>query len=171
MPTKSLIVQHIHITWTKASRGGRLAELRNRIAKSFAIPDTPPTYDKNAHYLVHFVGFGERNEFAEPLRSEITQPNIETEFITRNCSVEMTNDGAIVTYEWRDGAPERKFFDKSGTPVPVRKQMSVRLSQQCFDAGKYGEFYYLAHDSFRLRFNCEENLDNSYKGNLFCYWR
>lgn len=129
MPDSSLVIQHIHIRWTKASRGGALAEKRNRIANSFSIPTAPPAYDHNAHYLVHHVGFGERNEFAEPLRSEILLPTADTEFSTTNCTVEIANDTARVTYEWRNGAPERKFFDKCGTTVPVRKQMSARLNQ------------------------------------------
>lgn len=125
----TLIIQHIHITWTKASRGGHLAERRSEIPDAFAIPKPPATYDKSQHYIVHDVEFGERNEFAEPIRSQTTAPNIDTTFTTKNCTVELADNSATVIYEWRDGAPERHFFDKSGTPVPVRKQLQVTADQ------------------------------------------
>ncbi len=47
-----------------------------------------------------------------------------------------------------------------------------QISQRCFDAVKqYDEFDYLTDDSFRLRFDSKENLDDNYRGNLFYYWR
>ncbi|MCA8987091.1 MAG: hypothetical protein KDA78_05590 [Planctomycetaceae bacterium] len=47
-----------------------------------------------------------------------------------------------------------------------------RISRQCFKTLKqYDEFNYLTSESFRLRFDSKENLDNNYKGNLFYYWR
>ncbi len=127
--TATLIVQHIHITWTKAARGGRLAELRSRIPNAFTVPTPPPTYDRNAHYIVHGVAFSESNDFAEPLASRTTAPGISTKFNTRNSTIELADDSATVIYEWRAGAPERQFFDKSGTPVPVRKQLQVRTNE------------------------------------------
>ena len=127
--TATLIVQHIHITWTKAARGGRLAERRSEIPNAFAVSQPPPTYDKNEHYIVHGVSFGEHNEFTEPVRSQTTAPSIDTIFNTTNCTVELADDSATVIYEWRDGAPERQFFDKSGTPVPVRKRLQVHTDK------------------------------------------
>ena len=123
--TTTLIVQHIQITWTKAARGGHLAERRAEIPNAFVIPKPPTTYDKSQHYIVHGVGFGERNQFAEPIGSQTNAPTIDTSFNTKNCTVQLADDSATVVYEWRDGAPERQFFDKSGTPVPVRKHLQV----------------------------------------------
>ena len=123
--TATLIVQHIHITWTKAARGGRLAERRSEIPNAFAIPEPPATYGRNEHYIVHGVGFGERNEFAGPIGSQTTAPCTGKKFNTTNCTIESADDSATVVYEWRGGAPERQFFDKSSTPVPVRKQLQV----------------------------------------------
>ncbi|MDB4766174.1 hypothetical protein OAG71_00655 [bacterium] len=123
-----LVIQHINIQWTKASRGGNLAEKRNLIAKSFPVPTAPPTYDRQDHFVIHHVRFGESNEFIAPIDTEITSPKTGTPFTTKNVTVEQKVDTAIVTYEWRDGAPERKFFDKSGTPVPVRKRFVASLN-------------------------------------------
>jgi hypothetical protein len=123
--TPTLIVQHIHIKWTKTARGGHLAERRGAISNEFAVPTPPQTYDRKQHYIVHGVLFGERNEFTEPIGSQTTAPSIDTTFTTTNCTIELKDDSATVIYEWRDGAPERKVFDKSGTPVPVRKRLQV----------------------------------------------
>ena len=123
--TATLIVQHIHITWTKAGRGGHLAKRRNEIPNAFAVPKPPLTFDKKEHYIVHGVGFGERNEFTEPLGTQTTAPSIDRTFTSTNCTVELAQDSAIVIYEWRDGAPKRQYYDKSGTLFPIRKQLPV----------------------------------------------
>jgi hypothetical protein len=129
LSTATLIVQHIHIMWTKAGRGGHLAERRNKIPNAFAVPNPPLTFDRKKHYIVHGVGFGERNEFTEPLRNRTTSPNFGTTFTTTNCTVELADDSANVIYEWRDGAPKRQFYDESGSLVPVRKQLQVRADK------------------------------------------
>jgi hypothetical protein len=163
--TISLIVQHVHISWTKAARGGGLAEQRSQIPKAFSIPRPLPTFDKNDHYVVHRVDFGEGNEFAEPIRSHTTTPNITTPFSTTNCTIELTNGTAEILYEWRDGAPERQFFDKSGTPVPVRKRLQlhpgkwVRVEYNGRFTGYDSGNWWYEHSVINVAFAALDHLD------------
>lgn len=139
----TLIVQHIHITWTKVSRGGRLAQRRNQISNAFPLPQPPPArFDKQEHYIVDRIEFGEGNEFAEPIRREVS-PGLEIPFRARNCRVEIKAGIPEVTFEWTDGAPRRDYIDKSGTQVPVRKTFSL-------SEGRWGRVEYNA------RFSCRD---------------
>ena len=124
-----LIIQHIHISWTKAARGGNLAERRSRIAHAYPLTKPPATYDKHDHYIVHRIDFGERNRFSEPIRQETSAPNTDTPFRATNCTVEFNNGTPNVTYEWRDGAPPRQYVDNTGTLVPIKKSLTVTDGQ------------------------------------------
>ncbi|MCA9039207.1 MAG: hypothetical protein KDA65_02540 [Planctomycetaceae bacterium] len=161
----TLIVQHILITWTKASRGGPLAERRSEIPVAFPVPHPPPVYDRNENYIVHKVDFGERNEFVSPIRSQTILRSIDTKFSTTNCTVEFTDAVADVVYEWRSGAPEQKFFDKSGTPVPVRKRLNVETGKWVrveynvrFSGYDCGNWFY-EHSIINVALATPESLD------------
>lgn len=65
-------------------------------------------------------------------------------------------------------------FLRTDEEVRVRQADGTcdRISRSCFQHIKpYDEFGYLTPKSFRLRFDSKENLDRTYKGNLFHYFR
>ena len=126
--TPVLIVQHIHIQWTKSARGGRLAELRNRIPRAASLPDIDPQADKADRYLVHRIGFHDQNEFASPHRQQILRPLAGSEYRVTNCTVDPTVPQ--LNFTWSNGAPARtpnRSFPISSASV-TRLQYNARFS-------------------------------------------
>ncbi len=120
-----IAVQTIHINWTKNSRGGELATLRNRVPRAFPlhIPDDFPTL------VWHTLKFAENNRFEAPHTEAIDTESSDDRFGCSNISIDLTNDSAVLTYRYRDGAPPRQFFDKTGANVSPSHSITVGMNQ------------------------------------------
>ncbi|MCA9070717.1 MAG: hypothetical protein KDA84_17425 [Planctomycetaceae bacterium] len=127
--TLTVLVQHILIRWSKSSRGGVLAERRNRIPRAFSLPSPEPRFDRTERFTVHKIEFGESNQFHKPLHITVDPPLIDIPYRSRNCTVEANREFPVVRYEYRDGAPPRTYIDKEGISVPVMKTFSIAENQ------------------------------------------
>ena len=114
----TLIVQHIHIQWTKCARGGRLAELRNRVPQAVALPPIPRQTDNAARYLVHRIEFHDLNDFKCPREQKILTPLRDTEYRVTNCTVDP--ETSQIHFSWSNGAQARtpnRFFPISSSTL------------------------------------------------------
>jgi hypothetical protein len=138
-----ILVQTILISWTKASRGGRLAELRSRVPKRLPVRIA----DDSAPVVWHAVTYSERNDFVEPFSANTTIHISNNRFGCRNVEVEIREDSAILTYRYQTGVPARRFFDKSGNYVPPEHSIVVTENRwssieyngrfSCIDTGNW----------------------------------
>lgn len=119
-----LAVQTIHITWTKTSRGGKLAALRNRIPKQFplVIPEEFPAV------VWQKISFSERDQFATPSQ-QVTPFASNERFGCHNAIVVSDGDSAVLTYRYQQGAPAPRFFDKTGTCVSPEHSIRIGPNQ------------------------------------------
>ena len=120
-----IAVQTIHIHWTKNSRGGELATLRNRVPRKFPlrIPPDFPTL------VWHTLRFAENNRFETPHSEAIETDCSDDQFGCSNISIERGDDSAVLAYRYRDGAPPRQFYDKTGTNVSPSHSIVVGMNQ------------------------------------------
>lgn len=151
----TLIIQHIFIWWSKASRGGELAEKRNKIPRVLPLPTPPPTYDRGKHYIVHKIAFAEHNQFLAPWHETVKAPRIETSFTAMNCRVETNGDSPIVKFQWRDGAPTR--VHAAALPIPQQEWVQVEYNAR-YSSRDSGMWSY-QHEIFNVALGHPENLD------------
>jgi len=116
-----ILVQTIATSWTKASRGGRLAELRSRVSKQLPAR----IVDDSAPVIWHAVEYSERNDFAEPCSVNSTTHMPNNRFGCSNIEIELRQDFAVLTYRYQTGAPARRFFDKSVNYLPPEHSIEV----------------------------------------------
>lgn len=118
-------VQTIHTTWTKNSRGGDLAVLRNRVPTR-----APLRLSANPSGIVwHSLSFGEQNKFNSAIADKLNKPNKDNQFGCNNIFVQLNDTSATLTYRYRDGAPARQFYDTAGTPVVPEHSIVVQPNQ------------------------------------------
>ncbi len=138
-----IAVQTISTSWTKSSRGGSLAMLRNCVPKR--LPLSLPDDLKNIVW--HSVAYSECNRFAAPISVRVTGHCEDNRYGCKNAEVERYDDYAILTYRYQTGAPARQFFGQSGTPVapehsikiPWNRWASVEYNGRfaCIDTGNW----------------------------------
>ncbi len=138
-----IAIQTIGTTWTKASRGGELAVMRSRVPKLLPLKSHSDLPD----VLWHKVGFGETNRFESPLVNEVTSHVENNRFGCRNIYIDWTDCAATLTYRYHSGAPERFFFDNTGTPVPPEHSIHISMNHwasieyngrfTCIDTGNW----------------------------------
>ncbi len=100
-----LIVQHINIKWSKSSRGGRLAQHRSRIPKTYPLAKTPSQTVKNATCLIHYIEFNETNEFGTPHKEKILVCGHKEKYEMLNCILDPKS--AQIHFAWSNGVPAR----------------------------------------------------------------
>jgi hypothetical protein len=120
IPGRYIIIQVIHVTWDKSSRGGRLAELRNQIPLALPLPDQLEPH-VGRHLLIHESHWGHTNEFATEVTSTIRAMDSNEGFRYRCVSVRATQAGAELEWTWNDwgGIPSRRFWNDDGNVVPA----------------------------------------------------
>ena len=116
-----VVVQTIRISWTKNSRGGALAESRNRVPKSFRIPNPAGS----GEIIWHHKLITEEKSFdqTDPGIVRLHVPN--ERFGTRCAEIAVDHNSAKLTYRWRDGAPPRTFMNDAGDYVPVTRTIKI----------------------------------------------
>jgi hypothetical protein len=122
MPSAMVLIQEIRTAWTKASRGGAAATLRNRVPEAAIFPavESKPAADKIFH---HRLIYGEADDFAAPVKSETAEA--ESDRITIGCvKIEVSPEKLVVAYEYDHkcgGAPARR----GGLGVSLEEELIV----------------------------------------------
>jgi hypothetical protein len=102
-------VQCIEMSWTKQSRGGPSAVLRNGVAEALPLPSLDLKETKGAScYFSHRVEYDERNDFAAPIREKSGDSSALA--LDLGSLLLSLADGALLVnymYQYRQGAPER----------------------------------------------------------------
>lgn len=117
-----IAIQTIKTTWTKASRGGKLAERRNRVPNTLplTIPEDFPSI------IWHSVQFSERNEFATPCVNERRTHEAEELFRYAKVEILLQEKAAVLTFIYQSGgAPVRAFYSKQGVPVAPAHSITI----------------------------------------------
>jgi hypothetical protein len=148
-------IQHIIIQWTKASRGGRLAECRSQIPHEFLLPSPPPIYDRLEHYILHRIDFAEQNQFKEPIRQKVIAPTIDVQFQSANCSLDINVEIPTLKFQWRDGAPMRTTVKSFVIP----ENRWVRVEYNCRFTDRYSGEWYYEHEIINVAQVTAETLD------------
>jgi hypothetical protein len=93
-----VLIQEIRSIWSKASRGGVAAALRNSVPE--AVPFPPIKSTTAAHQVFHqTLVYGEANDFAEPLKSESVELAADSSDI--GCvKIRVSSERVIVSYEY-----------------------------------------------------------------------
>ncbi len=121
-----IVVQTIRIGWTKKSRGGRLAELRNSVPSEFLVP-TPANIANNLVW--HDISFHENDEFDLTNRGKLKCNPINERFGTKCGIIEFDASSTSLTYCWLDGAPARTYMDPFGNYVPIERRIEIGPNQ------------------------------------------
>jgi hypothetical protein len=103
----AVLVQRIKTVWTKKSRGGRLASLRNAVPEALAVPFEGRR--GAAGFVIHEVVYHEADEFGGPLSvslKEFAGDRLEVGCVT----VRLSGDDVVVEYlhSYGGGAPVRR---------------------------------------------------------------
>lgn len=134
MSAAIVIVQSIQTVWTKSSRGGRGASLRNGVPEAVAVPRASAT--AGARLLLHRVVYHESNGFAAPLTDALEA--CAGDALEVGCvSVRAGASGASVEYEGgaKCGAPARLTTGLAAT----RKHFALRAGE-CVRVAYNGRF-------------------------------
>ncbi|NNJ25275.1 hypothetical protein LzC2_13450 [Planctomycetes bacterium LzC2] len=102
-----MIVQHIDVGWTKASRGGPGAVARNCVPEALLLPPDRPRYDGLHTTRLHQVRFGERNGFAAPLTESLEALGAEAAVRLGNAMISRSGSDVTLQIDWRAGVPRR----------------------------------------------------------------
>jgi hypothetical protein len=111
-----ILIQSIHTIWTKASRGGRMAALRQRIPRRLPLPE----WGGSPALLWHSVEFAEVAGFSAPVHRSIKAVTGEELERSLDLSVVLREQGEVeFTFRASPGAPQWRFADKAGRPIPA----------------------------------------------------
>ena len=121
-----VIVQTIRVCWTKKSRGGRFAELRNKIPAALVVPQPSADVEK---LVWHDVQLLEENEFDFSGGGQLKRFPLNERFGTKCAFIEFDDSSATLTYRWLDGAPARTFMDQTGNYVPIERTIEIGSNQ------------------------------------------
>jgi hypothetical protein len=114
-----ILIQEIRSIWSKASRGGAAATLRNSVPEATLFP---LSRSKSAAHKIfrQLLIYGETNDFAEPIKSEIVE--LASDTISIGCvKVEVSSECVIVAYE---------YDYKCGGLPPRHNESGVNLKEE-----------------------------------------
>jgi hypothetical protein len=141
-----IIIQHVGISWTKASRGGEGARKRNSLPHCFALP----LECFAGRYATHRVGFGEYNDFQanETVYKRSSLPDMGL------CCIELSMDADSLAVTFcRDPSNEASFRNYRIIPyTPIFTLKSDEWGQIRYNAR------YADHDTGNWWY--EENVYN-----------
>jgi hypothetical protein len=124
---RNVVLQLIHVSWSKSARGGSAAERRNRIPKSLPLP-TGFIPEVGRHLLIQKSGWGAGNDFSSETVGQSRKLSLSTGYREGCLSIGETADGAEVRWQWDEsvGLPPRHFQEASGNFVPASHTMHLR---------------------------------------------
>lgn len=103
-----ILIQEIRSIWSKASRGGPAAALRNAVPEAAPFP-LVRAGSKTGPILHQSLLYGELNGFAEPISSQVVE--LRSDRISIGCvKIEVSSEQLVVAYEYDyrcGGAPPR----------------------------------------------------------------
>lgn len=137
-----LIVQHISTYWSKASRGGPLARVRNAVPLALPISKRPPS---GAVSVFHEAQFKERCEF-KPVEDFIVDSPAVPRGRALCIRAGLGADGAWASYDYDNqcgGAPARPGVTKK-LIAPLVRFVSI-ISNGRFSSPSYGDWFYEKH--------------------------
>ncbi|MAS55501.1 MAG: hypothetical protein CMJ44_12920 [Pimelobacter sp.] len=117
-----VVVQFVQTSWTKAARGGPLAQARGSVPSAFKLPQQlhqPCTLD----ILSFRAPFEQPERRVDPESLPLTLPTLR---------IEPDGDGVAVTYVWDRhyvGAPARWRSGSGGMEVPVTRSIGCGLGE------------------------------------------
>lgn len=115
-----------HTIWTKASRGGRMAVLRQRIPKRLSLPEWVGVPEM----LWHSVEFAEVTGFSAPVQRSIKAVTGEELERSLDLSVVPREERQVeFTFRASPGAPQCRFADKAGRPIPAEYRVVLKPTQ------------------------------------------
>lgn len=135
-----LIVQLIETTWTKASRGGQGASVRNSVPEQIRLA-LPAVGSRSFTTLYHDLIYDERADFVQPT-STIQLDPIQVPR-TGCCSIDRTTTSATVRYRYQrtnGGAPDRGWLQHT-LRVEPEQWVQVRENGR-FAPGWDGDWWY-----------------------------
>jgi len=177
MPHKLVLLQDITVRWHKASRGAPGAVARNRVPEVRALPANPPntpwpsryqysapkvlpppdpTDKRAADIFLHYVSYGEDNQFQAPhvqywiaLRSCRPEPSTLhlPHWNVPPLTLADANDKLQVRFEWglEVGAPRRDYrHTREQVTLATGQWMQVRYNGRHL-YGDDGTWYYEKH--------------------------
>src|ERR1700753_1443696 len=108
----SIVIQSICTTWTKESRGGNNAALRNRTPDALVLPSLAIPLAKNC-CLLHEVDYREWLSFRKPIE-KLEQPEQTNPFRYDCLKLAFIENILHVTIEWDqiEGVPKRTTFQR-----------------------------------------------------------
>lgn len=124
---RNVVLQLIHVRWSKTARGGSAAERRNQIPKSLPLPiDLTPGVGR--HLLVHESLWGDGNDFSSEAVGWSKRLSLSAGYQKGCLSIGETADGAEVRWQWDEsaGLPPRHVQEASGNFVPASHTMHLR---------------------------------------------
>lgn len=101
-----LLIQRIVANWTKRSRGGEQAILRNSVPEALVVPEFEPS---EGRYVVHDVRFSERSNFRA--HSELAYRDLKPSLTIAPLHLNWSRSALSVRFMWtyhEVGAPERE---------------------------------------------------------------
>jgi hypothetical protein len=107
-PAPVLLIQMIRTTWSKASRGGTAAALRNAVPETCRLPHLLPRSQPIT--VIHTVQFAEINQFAVPTHTDVTITVGIDKVRLDSIALYPSEDTIRVAAEWLllAGAPRRR---------------------------------------------------------------
>jgi hypothetical protein len=113
-----LMVQHISVEWTKASRGGKGAALRNAVPEALPLKDIPATNDPLA-LIYHHASFLQNDKFQNPHIKIKAEVIMSEQWLDLPCTrIHIAGEQVLVRYSFNSGtggAPRRDDFPRDFT--------------------------------------------------------
>lgn len=111
-----ILFQEIVIQWSKASRGGKGAALRNAVPDTFPLPPVWEGIAQEATVLYHHVCYHEFNRFTNPIIT-LTVKHLQPEqwnYWERGVALRIESEKIGVQWQWTAdmGAPERSRYPR-----------------------------------------------------------
>jgi hypothetical protein len=142
-------VQVIHLSWTKAARGGEGARARCAVPAAFEVPASE-LVDVEGVLRVDASHWGDRNCFAAPFRFDRQEVQLSDGFVVGCVTISAWAEGLQVGYRYDPavgGAPDRRAFAPAGhresatRTLPVHDGEWVRVCHNgrfsCIDTGNW----------------------------------
>lgn len=134
-----IIIQNIKTVWTKKSRGGKLASLRNGVPEAVALH--PEEINRGGKFIFHSLVYHESDGFRKPVIDSTADVSGER-FESGGVTVEFAAGQLVVKYEYnyKCGAPAR--FGPGGIPHHKTFQLNLNEFGRVLYNGRFSDEYW-----------------------------